>query len=344
MKLKYLIPALLLLVAACGEKYQVPAPAPPPPPVLPDDGNQDGGNGSDETDKPFKDVVLYGKFKEDFSENSSGLLRFTPKTDGEDFRYYSGHPSLSATNTEVMMMRIDPTDGEGLGKGPEVKTKDHTFYGSYSARVRVPDTRKAQKNLGAVAGLYAYDTDERFGYSEIDFEFRIADPTKVYLAAWTGEQGSLNRISRTIDLAKGVIIDCSYGTGTEEKGKLGDAQNKPSSITAISSFDASKTFYIYGFDWYPDRIRWWIKLNENSEKVTLWDYEAGELFQDAYAPAGIPVLPVRNSFSFHHSRTRVAEGMKSATQAPSYHFELEIDWMSYEPYEDLNKEWMEQGQ
>lgn len=340
-----LIPLIIamLLAVGCGEKYPDPAPAPPPPPIQPDENNPGDNTGEDELEVPFKDVILYGKFKEDFSEKSSGLLRFTPKANGDDFRYYSGHPSLSAANTDVMMMRIDPTDGEGLGKGSEVTTKDYTFYGSYSAKARVPDTRKAQKNLGAAAGLYAYDTDEKFGHSEIDFELRVSDPTKVYLAAWTGKQGSLNRISRTIDLAKGTILDCSYGTGTTEKGKLSDAQNKPSSITAISDFDASKRFYIYGFDWYPDRITWWIKLNENSEKVTLWDYEPTELFQGTYSPAGIPVLPVHDSFCFWHSKTRLAEGLKSATEAPKYPFELEIDWMSYEPYDDLNKEWLEKG-
>ena len=117
-------------------------------------------------------------------------------------------------------MRIDPADGEGWGKGPQVITKDYTFYGTYSARMRVPDIRKAQKNLGAAAGLYVHDNDEKYGCSAIDFELRIADPTKVYLAAWTGKEGELNRISRTIDLATGTIIDCSYAAGATEKGKL----------------------------------------------------------------------------------------------------------------------------
>lgn len=339
-----LIPLFLtiFLASGCGEKYSVPAPAPPPPPIQSDEGDS-GDTGSGELEVPFKDVTLHGEFKEDFNEKSSGLLRFTPKTNGDDFRYYSGHPSLSVANTKVMMMRIDPTDGEGIGKGPEVTTKDHTFYGSYSAKVRVPDIRKAQKNLGAAAGLYAYDTDEKFGHSEIDIELRIADPTKVYLAAWTGKQGALNRISRVIDLAKGIILDCSYGTEAKEAGKLNDAQNNPATIKAISGFDASKVFYIYGFDWKPDRITWWIQLNENSEKIILWDYEPAELFPDTYAPSGIPVLPVHNAFCFWHSRTRLANGINTATEAPKYPFESEIDWMSYKPFEDLNNEWIEKG-
>ncbi|MBQ7811780.1 MAG: glycoside hydrolase family 16 protein [Bacteroidales bacterium] len=335
MKHRFLLLAVALLVAACDGKYTPPAPAPPPPPLSPEQGKPDNGGegGGEALETPFKDVTLTSAFQEDFSEAAS-FLRFSPKANGgEDFRYYSAHPSLSEKNATVMMMRIDPTDAEGWGKGPQVITKDYTFYGSYSARIRVPDIRKAQKNIGAAAGLYVHDADEKFGLSAIDMEIRIADPTKIHLAAWTGKKDAPNWISRTIDLAKGTVIECSYGTGTTETGRLTDAQNIPASIPSISGFDASGQFYIYGFDWYPDRLTWWIRLNENSDKVILWEYEGTELFPDTYAPAGIPVLPAHNLTSFWHSSTRLAEGMSKATEAPKYPFEMEIDWMAYKPFD-----------
>lgn len=333
--------AAALLMAACGEEYTPPLPAPPPPPMPP--VVEKPGEDSTDVEIPFKDVVLYGEFKEDFSETAS-FLRFAPKINGgEDFRYFSAHPSLSATNTKVMMMRIDPADGEGWGKGPQVITKDYTFYGSYSARMRIPDIRKAQKNIGAAAGLYVHDVDEKFGHSEIDFELRISDPSIVYLSAWTGTGKDLNRISRTINLAKGTILDCSYGTGTAEKGKLTDDQSNPQKINAISGFDASKQFYIYGFDWYPDRLVWWIQENEKAERIVLWDYKGKELFSGTYAPSGIPILPARNATSFWHSKTRIAEGRKAATEAPRYPFEMEIDWMEYKPFSDYIDAWKENG-
>lgn len=335
--------SVVLAMAACGKEYPTPAPAPPPPPLPPEQENPDNGGGEEEPEIPFKDVVLYGEFEEGFSETAS-FLRFAPKASGgEDFRYYSAYPSLSEANTKVMMMRIDPSDGEGWGKGPQVLTKDYTFYGSYAARMRVPDIRKAQKNIGAAAGLYVYDVDEKFGQSEIAFELRIADPTIVYLSAWTGTGKELNRISRTINLAKGTITDCSYGTGATEKGKLTVDQNNPSKITAISDFDASKRFYIYGFDWYPDKITWWIRKDMNTEKVILWEYKGKELFTGTCAPAGIPVLPARYTTSFWHSTTRLAEGMKAAKEAPKYPFEMEIDWMTYEPFDDHIGAWKENG-
>ena len=156
MKSRFALLLIALAVASCGKEYPTPAPAPPPPPLPPEQEKPDSGEQDEEDvlEIPFKDVILYGEFREDFSESAS-FLRFAPKSNGgEDFRYYSGHPSLSAANTKVMMMRIDPEDGEGWGKGPQVLTKDYTFYGSYSARMRVPDIKKAQKNLGAAAGVY----------------------------------------------------------------------------------------------------------------------------------------------------------------------------------------------
>lgn len=340
--------AALFLAAACGEEYTPLPPAPPPPPLppveeVPGDGEGDGGQETPDPEIPFKDVILYPEFKEDFSETSS-FLRFSAKANGgEDFRYYSAHPSLSTTNTKVMMMRIDPADAEGMGKGPEVITKDYTFYGSYAARLRVPDIRKAQKNIGAAAGLYVYDTDEKYGRSEIGIELRIADPTKVYLYATTGKDGEPNTISRTVDLAAGTVTDCSYITKGGTPTALADTQNKPATITAVKDFDASKKLYIYGFDWSPDKITWWFRENENVEKITIWEYDGKDLFPDSYAPAGIPVLPAHNATSFWHTTTRLPEGMASAKEAPKYMFEMEIDWMSYTPFQDEIDEWKEKG-
>lgn len=359
-KIFSLVIAALILIIGCDEKFPTPAPAPPPAPVTPEDTDTESDNGSNDeeekeenetpdengnqdSDSPFKEVTLAAKFKEDFSEKSSGFLRFDPKSIGDDFRYYSGHPSLSENNTKIMMMRVDPSDGEGWNKGPKAISKDYSFYGSYSTRMRIPDTKKAQKNIGAVAGLYARDADAQYGLSEIGIELRVADPTVIYLNAWTGKENEPYKISRTINLANGTIVDCSYGKGSTVTGKLTESQNNPSSISAVSNFDASKKFYTYGFDWKPDRITWWIILPGKTEKTILWDYEGKDLFPDSSAPMGIPVLPAYCTTSFWHSQSRIASGMTSAKEAPKYPFELEIDWMAYEPFDDLNNEWITNG-
>ena len=149
-----------VLAAGCGEDYTTPAPAPPPPPVeetpdadedIEDEGTENGtegeenGNVNQEPEIPIIDVTLAGQFKEDFSEKSSGFLKFVPKTSGDDFRYYSGHPSLSENNTKIMMMRVDPTDGEGWGKGPQITTKDYTFYCLYFVYFQTNNTSLVNK-------------------------------------------------------------------------------------------------------------------------------------------------------------------------------------------------------
>lgn len=341
----------ILLATGCEDNYTPPPPAPAPPPLPPveetPDNGEEGTGGTEEpkVEIPFKDVIIYPEFKEDFNEATS-FLRFAAKANGgEDFRYFSAHPSLSEKNnsTKIMMMRIDPADNEGWGKGPQVITKDYTFYGSYATRLRVPDTKKAQKNLGAAAGLYVYDIDEKYGHSEIGIELRLADPTKVYLYAITGEEGKLNTISRTVDLAAGSIKDCSYSANGGTSTALTDAQNAPSTIKSISGFDASKKLYIYGFDWSAEKITWWLRESDSAEKVILWEYEGKELFPGTYAPMGIPVLPAQNATSFWHSTSRLAHGLSSAKEAPKYPYEMEIDWMSYTPFQDAIDAWKEEA-
>ena len=46
---------------------------------------------------------FHGAFKEDFSEGSSEYFDFNYRPSGEDFRYFSGFPSLSEEGTSVML-------------------------------------------------------------------------------------------------------------------------------------------------------------------------------------------------------------------------------------------------
>ena len=100
---------------------------------------------------------FHGAFKEDFSEGSSEYFDFNYRPSGEDFRYFSGFPSLSEEGTSVMLYRMDPADPAGAGRGPEIISKDYTFYGSYSARIKIPDPREIQPNVGAVVGYFTYN-------------------------------------------------------------------------------------------------------------------------------------------------------------------------------------------
>lgn len=307
--------------------------------------SDDGSGGGGVLPAPEK-VTLHGEFSEGFSDAESEWFDYNYRTSRDDFRYYPGVPSISERKTEVLMLRIDPADAAGAGRGPEVRTKDYTFYGSYSARIRVPDIRKAQPDAGIVVDFSVYDYEKNYGLCEAGFEWILADPEIVCLKACTGVEPERNTVMRTVNLAKGLVYDTSFRgecilkNGKTEilaSGKLSGAQNFPETVTAISGYDASSKFHTYGFDWYPERIVWWILHPQTSERTVLWEYEGRELFPGSPAPDGIPVIPSRYHLNFWHSKIKPVQTNPSSTQSPYYPYELEADNMSYRPFDDLNQ-------
>jgi beta-glucanase (GH16 family) len=135
-----------------------------------------------------------------------------------------------------------------------------------------------QPNAGAVVGYFTYHMDSIQGLSEIDIEWLIADPSILYIGTWTGRDGKLQRIGRTIDLAKGSIFyTISKVNYNEAPTALTGMQDQPETIPAITGFDASSKFYTYGFDWYRDRLRWWIIDPVTAKKIVLWDYQGSQV-------------------------------------------------------------------
>jgi hypothetical protein len=174
-----------------------------------------------------------------------------------------------------------------------------------------------------VAGYFTYNMDSLQGLSEIDIEWLIADPSIVYVGTWTGTEGKLQRIGRTIDLAKGkiyyTISKVNYdGTPTPLTG----LQDQPETIPTIPGFDASARFYTYGFDWLPDRLRWWILNPATGEKIILWDYTGSKV--------GIPTNETRYRMNFWHTNNWAVESNPHALEKPLHAYELEVDWMKFE--------------
>ena len=91
--------------------------------------------------------------------------------------------------SKVLLFKIDPTDSAGAGRGPEIISNDFTYFGTYSARLKVPAVKDVQPNTGAVVGYFTYYMDNVYGLSEIDFEWLVADPSIIYIGTWTGYQG-----------------------------------------------------------------------------------------------------------------------------------------------------------
>jgi len=263
-------------------------------------------------------------FSEDFNE--SALHNFFYGSTGvkDSFKYGVGVPSSFEPHTKVLLLRIDPADSAGAGRGPEIISSGFTHFGSYSARLKIPDVRNVQPNTGAVVGYFTYHMDSLLGLSEIDIEWLVADPTIIYIGTWTGRKGRLQRIGRTVNLARGIVYNTiakvGYtGTPTNMIGK----QNEPATVPAIPGFDASARFYEYGFDWYSNRLRWWIIDPATRKKIILWDYQGSSL--------GIPQNASQYRVNFWYTNNWSVETNPQSTERPLHPYELEVDWMKYTP-------------
>ena len=262
-------------------------------------------------------------FIENFDDTILHHFRYGSTGIKSAFKWQSGVISKT-DNAKVLSLKIDPLDSAGAGRGPEIISNDFTYYGTYSARLKVPDVRDIQPNTGAVVGYFSYYMDSVYGLSEIDFEWLVADPSIVYIGTWTGNKGALHRIGRTINLAKGVIYNTIYKEGYKgTPADLAGAQNEPESIEPIDHYDASSQFYTYGFDWYPDHITWWMLHPKTGNKIVLWDYRGSE--------RGVPQHQSYYRMNFWHTNDWAVETNPAAIEKPQYPYELQVDWMGYDP-------------
>jgi hypothetical protein len=269
-----------------------------------------------------------GKLSQGFTEsfNDPGLHHFRYGSTGTKaaFKWQSGAASKSEPGGKMLLFKIDPMDSTGAGRGPEIISNDFTYFGTYSARLKVPDVKEVQPNTGAVVGYFTYFMDSVYGLSEIDFEWLVADPSIIYIGTWTGNRGELKRIGRTINLAKGIVYNTIYKVGYKgTPAALTGAQNQPETIETIDHYDASSGFYTYGFDWYPDRLTWWMIHPETGKKIVLWDYQGSQ--------RGIPQHQSYYRINFWHTADWAVETNPRSIEKPLNPYELEVDWMSYQP-------------
>jgi hypothetical protein len=266
-----------------------------------------------------------GFFREEFNDTAMRYFRYGSTGNPTHDKWTAGVVSPTGPHTKILSLKIDPEDSAGPGRGPEIISRGYTHFGTYSSRLQVPRVADIQPNIGAVVGYFTYHLDSIAGLSEIDFEWLIADPSVIYIGTWTGtDNNRLKRIGRTINLANGTIYTTEYkegynGTSTPLVG----AQNQPEKISAIEGYDAAATFYTYGFDWYPDRLRWWIINPADNKKIVLWDYR-GSL-------TGIPQNPSEYRMNFWHTNNWSVQTNMQAIEKPKHPYELQVDWMEYKP-------------
>ncbi len=264
----------------------------------------------------------YKSFREDFDGSAPKHFTFSSTGNKADFTRAFGLKSSTEPGTSIMSFKIDPNDPAGAGRGPEIISNEFTHYGTYSARLRVPDVRSEQPNVGAVVGYFTYHMDDAMGLSEVDFEWLIADPTVIYVGTWTGPRGALKRIGRTINMAEGTIYETTYREGHQgAREPLTGLQNQPETIKAIDNFDASSQFYTYGFDWQSDHLRWWMLHPVTSDTVVLWDYRGSQ--------RGIPQNESKYRLNFWHTKDWSVATNPHSLEKPLKPYEVEVDWMTY---------------
>ena len=105
----------------------------------------------------FSDKEKYHRrFFEDFRKHSSRYFEHTFKGAEADLRYKFGKESPTEPGTSIVSFRINPDDPVGAGNGPEIISKYFTHFGTYAARLKVPDVTEIQPNIGAVVGYFTY--------------------------------------------------------------------------------------------------------------------------------------------------------------------------------------------
>lgn len=221
----------LLFAAACT-KPVVPGPDPetPPDPVTPP--------GPVTPPAPeHKDVNLMSAFTEEFPTGETETFSFRSSEPEKDFRYYPGFPSLTEKNKTILLLRPNPADKAGEENGAVLSSRDYVYYGSYSARIRIPDVASVQPGVDLRAAFSLRDDDSVFGFDEMTLEFRMANRGQLY--------------SRVCRKAPGGTLSVKESTLTP----------------SVSSFNAASKFYIYGMDWTKDKVIWWIQTSSSGKSI-----------------------------------------------------------------------------
>ena len=102
---------------------------------------------------------LHNSFCEEFSDTLLKHFRWGSTGTKADFKWRSGVPSSSEPGTRILLMKMDPEDRAGAGRGPEIISTNFTHFGTYSTRLKVPQVATVQPNVGAVVGYFTYHMD-----------------------------------------------------------------------------------------------------------------------------------------------------------------------------------------
>jgi beta-glucanase (GH16 family) len=139
---------------------------------------------------------------------------------------FKGDPDMVSNSSGINYLRLGQP-GSDIYPSGFIFTREHFYFGSYSARMKVSDVN------GAVASFFACTevSGTAIGtMDEIDFEFITARPHSVLLTTW--------------------------GEAIGNEGKEQTSTHN-SFLWEDPSFDI-REWHVYRFDWYPDRVDFYI--------------------------------------------------------------------------------------
>lgn len=176
----------LMLLVALGAAFSCSGGKYPLPPVETPSSGEPAVDPPVEPVEPSIEVTMAEAFNEGFDSDAvtSALVFDAPE---KGLRYFPGFPSLTENGKTILMMRLGLDDA--VGTGPAVTTKDCVHFGSFSVRMKLPDTKTVQPKLGARV---------EFGPEGLELGIDLSSPTVgsynaaskfyIYGMDWSGEK------------------------------------------------------------------------------------------------------------------------------------------------------------
>ena len=112
-------------------------------------------------------INIINTFFEDFSRQHLKNFKANEGAKGADFLWRSGVRLPTERKTKILLSKINPEGEPGAGPGPEISSKYFTHFGTYAARLKIPDVKKIQPDVGAVVGYFTYHMDSVQGLSQM---------------------------------------------------------------------------------------------------------------------------------------------------------------------------------
>ncbi len=139
---------------------------------------------------------------------------------------FKGSPDMVSNSSGINYLRLGQPESDIYPSG-FIFTREHFYFGSYSARMKVSDMPGAVASYFTCTGI---TNTSMTTMDEIDFEFITAKPHAVMFATW------------------------AEATGYEGKEQT---STRNSFLWEDPSFDI-RNWHVYRFDWYPDRVEFYI--------------------------------------------------------------------------------------